>query len=381
LTVWSEFGSGSGFIISRNGLVLTSQHVIGPSEYLAVQIDKKRKIPAKLLAVDPLTDVAVLWINLAAIPDAGVAPLADSDPSIIESERVVTISSPLNERKVFTTGTANKVEKRSIVSDINLNRSDAGGPLFNSLGEAAGIMTFLHPEVSGPGAYGILRIEQTFPLIDEAKKKIKQTSAPPARFLPVDPSESFPLDAIKTAVRDFDMSRYAVDVGEFSVLVMTPTVRYRMTTAGYDLEDLKNRAQYISADKPVLFIYVAPRSRELGSEFSRLRLFCSDREVEPIRPLKVARAAAHGTTFRGLYAYSPTAISVDCGTVKIEIQSDGNPRKVRAKEIDRKVIARVDEEFSTYYQKYGRPPLTLLERRPDTSSKSKWWEFSKPPKQ
>jgi hypothetical protein len=387
LTVWSEFGSGSGFIISENGLVLTSQHVIGPSEYLAVQFDKKRKIPAKLLAVDPLTDVAVLWVNLAAIPDAGVAPLASSErdqPSIVESERVLTIGSPLNNRKVFTTGTANKVDKRSIVSDINLSRADAGGPVFNSLGEAAGIMTFLRPDVSGPGVYGILRIEQTFPLIEEAKKKMKQSSVPMARFLPVDPSESFPLDAMKTA-RDLDMSRYSLDVGEFSVLLMTPGVRYRLAKAGereVSFEELRNWGQYISASKPVLFIYVTPRSRESGTEFYKLRLFCSDREVEPIHPLKVARATAHGMTFRGLYAYSPTAISADCGSVKLEIHSEGNPQKVRTRELDRRVLARVDEDFAPYYQKYGRPPLTLLERRSEATNKSnKWWEFSKPPKQ
>ena len=384
LTVWSEFGSGSGFIVSENGLILTSQHVIGPSEYLAVQFDRKRKIPAKVLAVDPLTDVAVLWVNLAAIPDAGVAPLADSDrdqPSVVENERLVTIGSPLNERKVFTTGTANKVDKRSIASDINLNRAEAGGPVFNSLGEAAGIMTFLHPDVSGPGVYGILRIEQTFPLIDEAKKKMKQVPVPTARFLPVDPTESFPLDAVKTA-KDFDMSRYSLEVGEFSVLVMTPGVRQRLATSGsgeVSFEELRNWSNYLSASKPVLFIYVAPRSRE--TEFYKMRLFCSDREVEPIRPVKIARATAHGTTLRGLYAYSPNAISADCGTVTIEIHSDGNPRKVRTKELDRKVLARVDEDFSPYYQKYGRPPLTLLERRPETTNKTKWWEFSKPPKQ
>jgi hypothetical protein len=284
LTVWSEFGSGSGFIISENGLVLTSQHVIGPSEYLAVQFDKKRKLPAKLLAVDPITDVAVLWVNLAAIPDAGVAPLATSEPSIVENERVVTIGSPLNERKVFTTGTANKVEKRSIVSDINLNRSEAGGPLFNSLGEAAGIITFLRPDVSGPSAYGILRIEQTFPLLDEAKKKMRQTSVPPAKFLPVDPSESFPLDAIKAVAtaREFEMSRYSVDVGDFNVLVMTPAVRYRLAQAEVlkngavdDFEELKNRSQYISANKPVLFLYVAPRSGESKLSFTSCACFAA----------------------------------------------------------------------------------------------------------
>lgn len=384
LTVWSEFGSGSGFIVSEKGLVLTSQHVIGPSEYLAVQFDRKRKIPAKLLAVDPLTDVAVLWINVAAIPDAGVAPLASferDEPPVVESERLVTIGSPLNERKVFITGTASKIDKRSIVSDLNLNRAEAGGPVFNSLGDAAGIMTFLHPDVSGPGVYGILRIEQTFPLIDEAKKKMKAVSIPAARFLPVDPSESFPLDAIKT-LKDLDMSRYSLDVGEFNVLLMTPAVRNHLSKADYDLEYLRNWAGYMSASKPVLFIYVAPRTRENGNEFYKMRLFCSDREVEPIRPVKIARATAHSTTFRGLYAYSPNAVSADCGTVALEIQSDGNPQKVRTRELDRKVIARVDEDFSPYYLKYGRPPLTLLERRAETTNKSnKWWEFSKPPKQ
>jgi S1-C subfamily serine protease len=395
LTVWSEFGSGIGFIISEKGLVLTSQHVIGPSEYLAVQFDRNRKIPAKLLAADPLTDVAVLWINLAAIPDAGVAPLADSErdqPSVVEGERVVTIGSPLHARKVFTTGIANKVDKRSIVSDITLNRADSGGPLFNSAGEAAGITTFLRPDVSGPGVYGILRIEQTFPLIEEARKKMKRLSAPLARFLPVDPSEPFPLDAIKTvpAATNFDMTRYSFDLDDFSVLVMTPTVRHRLATAAQGealaaFEELRSWANYISASKPVLFIYVAPSSGESRADFYKMRLFCGDREVEPIHPAKAARVRAQEVTFRGIYAYSPTAISADCGTVELEIDSAGNPHKVRAKKLDRKLIARVDDDFSPYYQKYGRPPLALLESRAETdrttSKTNKWWEFSKPPKQ
>src|SRR5919106_6838542 len=110
VTVWSEFGNGTGFIIDDAGLVLTSEHVVGPSEYIAVQFDRKRKIPAKLLASDPETDVAVLWINLHALPDASVAPLAEVDePAVVEGERVVTIGSLLPERKTFTTGIAGKL--------------------------------------------------------------------------------------------------------------------------------------------------------------------------------------------------------------------------------------------------------------------------------
>ena len=397
LTVWSEFGSGTGFIIDEAGLVLTSEHIIAPSEYLAVQFDKGRKIPAKLLASDSEADLAVLWVNLAAVPDASVARLWDSkpaEPSVVEGERVVTIGSPLHQRKLFTTGTASKVNKRSITSTINLDKIDSGAPLFNSLGEAVGITTFLHRDVSGSQVYGILPIERTFSVIEDARKRMRRTSAPAARFLPVDPTGPFPLDAITTVAtaRDFDITRYSFNVGEFDVLLMTPTVRYHLANTRTErrkemdpFDGLPNWAEYASGYKPVLFIYAAPRSGEPKSEFNKMRLLCGDREVEPIHPAKIARfVTAQDVTFRGVYAYSPGAISADCGPVTLEIFSQGSPAKVRRRELDRKVIARVDEDFSPYYEKYGRPPLNLMEAQLSDKTRgrkrNKWWEFSKPPK-
>jgi S1-C subfamily serine protease len=50
VTVWSEIGSGTGFIVDSAGLVMTNQHVIGPSELISVQFDAKRKVAAKVLA-------------------------------------------------------------------------------------------------------------------------------------------------------------------------------------------------------------------------------------------------------------------------------------------------------------------------------------------
>ena len=362
VTVWSEFGNGSGFIIDEAGLVLTSQHVVGPSEYIAVQFDKKRKIPAKVLASDPQSDVAVLWINPNALPDATVALLAPSawnKPLVVEGERVVTIFSGWPDRKMFITGIASKLNKRSIISDINLNRSGYGGPLFNSAGEAVGIITYLHQDVSGAEVYGILRIDQTFQLIEQARRMMKRTTVPAARFLPVHPTETFPLDALKTAAtaKNFDMRRYEFDVGESRVLVMTPLVRHRLATTAQDsnvFPEFAKWADFVRADQPVLFIYVAPRSSEARTDFSKLRLFCGEREVEPILPARFV--TANDTTIHGIYAYAPTAVSADCGTVRLEILSAGNPIKVKTRDLDRKVIARVDEDFSPYYEKYGRQP-------------------------
>ncbi len=169
VTVWSEIGHGTGFIVDAKGLVLTNQHVVGPSEIVAVQFDQKRKVRAMLLAADPGKDVAVLWANLNALPDALVAPIARTDtkePTLVEGERVFTIGSPLSQRKILTTGIASKVEARAIISDININPGNSGGPLFNSLGFVVGLTTFGEQRRHGPGKWPASRrlMQDCFPL-------------------------------------------------------------------------------------------------------------------------------------------------------------------------------------------------------------------------
>ncbi len=70
VTVRSESGHGTGFFVDGKGLILTNQHVVGNSEYLAVQFDRTHKITAKLIAADPQKDVALLSVNIAALPNA-----------------------------------------------------------------------------------------------------------------------------------------------------------------------------------------------------------------------------------------------------------------------------------------------------------------------
>jgi S1-C subfamily serine protease len=166
VTVYSEFGHGTGFIVDPNGLVLTNAHVVEKSEYLAVQFDEKRKVTATLLASDSQKDIAVLRVNLAACSEAVVAPIAKTEaakneaakPAAVEGDRVFTIGSPLTLRKVLTTGVVSRVEPKSIISDININPGNSGGPLFNSAGLVIGVTTFNAQARSGPGLSGIVRI-------------------------------------------------------------------------------------------------------------------------------------------------------------------------------------------------------------------------------
>lgn len=63
-----------------------------------------------------------------------------------------------------------KVEQKAIISDINLDRGNSGGSLFNSQGEVVEIITFLDPVREGPGLSGVVRIEQALPLIEQGRK-------------------------------------------------------------------------------------------------------------------------------------------------------------------------------------------------------------------
>jgi S1-C subfamily serine protease len=418
VTVWSEIGHGTGFIFDTDGLVMTNQHVIGPSEYVAVQFDEKHKVLARVLAMDPEKDVAVLWINLEGFPETVPASLATGnrdEPSVIEGERVLTIGSPLNQRKVMTTGVVSKVEQRAIISDINLNHGNSGGPLFNSIGEVVGITTFGDfTRSGGPGISGIVRIEETFNVIDRARSAMKGRSGPSAVYLPVEPTDRYPLDAIKSVIlaEKFDTSRYLFGVGEFEVAVITPPLTYRLATEATRqaaktknkrndkdgaikgtidvLGDFQGWREYVGDYKPVIMLRATPKMGEsfwgmfgrglaaqygihrqanirFKTDFYRMKLFCGEKEVVPIHPAKIAHVVnesnyfvrAKDATYEGFYTYPASAISSACGQVRLEIFSERNPEKASSKTLSEKTITRIDEDFAPYFQKQGRPPLAV----------------------
>jgi len=409
VTVWSEIGHGTGFIFDDRGLVMTNQHVVGPSEYVAVQFDSQLKIAARVLALDPQRDVAVLWIDLSALPGATVAKIAiatEAEPSIVEGERVMTIGSPLNQRKVMTTGIASKVEPRAIISDININPGNSGGPLFNSLGEVVGITTFGESSnQGGPGISGIVRIEETNPVLELAKGKMALTEKPDPRRLQVDPTDTYPLDAIKEVVeaKKFDYDPYLFGVGDYEVVTSTPLFQYRrQTEAQREAEKTKNKrnknkdsikntyrateefrnwAEYVGAYKPVLIIQAQPKMAEsfwsavgrglaanygihspanlhFKSDFYRMKLFCGDKEVEPIHPAKIFFLTnensyfvrSNDATYVGFYAYPADAITEQCKTVRLEIYSEKHPDKAESKVLEKKTVRRIVEDFGPYFK-------------------------------
>jgi S1-C subfamily serine protease len=405
VTVWSEFGHGTGFIIDKEGLILTNQHVVGPSEYIAVQFDQKRKVRAVLLAASAEKDVAVLWANLENLPEATVAVIAKTDaeePAVTEGERVFTIGSPLNQKKIITTGIASKIEDKAIISDININHGNSGGALFNSIGEVVGITTFKDLDAGG-GIAGVVRIEQAYPVIEEARVKMAGMQKPLAKLLAVDPTDTFPLAAIKEVAeaKKFDASRYVIGIGDFTVTLLTPTLKFRMETEAEreaaktrgkrnkkegavqgtfrPFEDIRGWREYVGDYKPILLIRATPALGEsfwgavgrgmaanygirvqaklrFKTDFYKMRLMCGDKEVEPIHPAKIAHILSESNylisikdaTYEGFYSYPADAISERCGKVTLEMYSEKKPNEGKVKVLDVKTVTKIAADFAPY---------------------------------
>lgn len=413
VTVWSETGHGTGFIADEEGLVITNEHVVSRSQINAVQFDERRKASAVVVASDADKDIAILRIAPRVFDGAIAAPIARSgngDASVVEGERVFTIGSPLNQRKIITSGIVSKIEPRAIISDININHGNSGGPLFNSLGEVVGVTTFGDNDPrGGPGISGIVRIEQALPLLDEARKKLSEP-APEAKLLPVEPSDTYPLDAIKAAVtaEKFNTKPYTYGIGGFDVAFTTPVLLYRMRSQAaveaakgkarrnrrsadairntYDpAHDFRNWEEYVGEFRPILLVNARPQLREgfwsafgrglamsqgmyagpanmaFQADFYRMKLLCGVKEVEPIHAGKAAIVLneenafvrVKDATFEGVYAYPSDAIGPQCGTVTLQLFTEKNPSQAVVLVVRPGTVRKVWADFDPYRKQAG----------------------------
>jgi serine protease Do len=147
-----QVGSGSGFIVTADGLIVTNKHVVSDEEatYTVVQSGGK-EFPATVLARDPNNDVAILKIEGSGFP---VLPLGDSD-AIKVGQTAIAIGNPLGEfansvsrgiisgiKRDVTAGSGFGQEERLtniIQTDAAINPGNSGGPLFDINGRVIGV--------------------------------------------------------------------------------------------------------------------------------------------------------------------------------------------------------------------------------------------------
>jgi serine protease Do len=160
-----EQGSGSGFLISSDGLILTNNHVVAGADRVIVRLYDKREFTAKVVGADPATDVAVIKIEALGLP---AASLGNSDSTRV-GEWVLAIGNPMGEQFAFTV-TAGIVSAKGrllaglqqskyaiqdfIQTDAAINPGNSGGPLVNVRGDVIGINAAIASENGLSAGYG-----------------------------------------------------------------------------------------------------------------------------------------------------------------------------------------------------------------------------------
>ena len=148
--------TGSGFIISSDGYLLTNNHVVEDADEVKVSLGDRREYKAEIIGTDPRSDVAVLKIDAEDLPTLKIG----KSEKLRVGEWVVAIGSPFQLRFSVTSGIVS-AKGRSIPNgsdstyvpfiqtDVAINPGNSGGPLFNLDGEVIGINSQIYTRSGG----------------------------------------------------------------------------------------------------------------------------------------------------------------------------------------------------------------------------------------
>ena len=154
-----EQGQGSGFLLDRQGHILTNYHVIAGAQQVEVTLSNRSKYAAKVVGVDRSHDLAVIRIQA---PGLQPATLGDSK-NLVVGQKVFAIGNPFGLNGSMTRGIISSIRSvrareafidEAIQTDAAINPGNSGGPLLNSRGEVIGINTLIASSVGQSSGVG-----------------------------------------------------------------------------------------------------------------------------------------------------------------------------------------------------------------------------------
>jgi S1-C subfamily serine protease len=153
-------GQGSGFIIDREGIILTNAHVVDKADKVTVILKDGRSLQGKVQGVDPVTDLAV--VKISGAKNLPIAILGDSD-IVKVGDWAIAVGNPFGLDNTVTLGIVSTLKRASsavgmndkrldfIQTDAAINPGNSGGPLLDGQGRVIGINTAIRADAMGIG--------------------------------------------------------------------------------------------------------------------------------------------------------------------------------------------------------------------------------------
>ena len=144
-------GTGSGFVLSSDGYIMTNAHVVEGADEVLVTLTDKREFKARLIGADKRTDVAVVKIQATGLPAVKVGDVS----RLKVGEWVMAIGSPFGLDNSVTAGIVSAKQRDTgeylpfIQTDVAINPGNSGGPLINMRGEVVGINSQIYSRSGG----------------------------------------------------------------------------------------------------------------------------------------------------------------------------------------------------------------------------------------
>ena len=166
VSIRTQGGSGTGFLVDSDGTIVTNAHVVGDSSQVQVRFEDDGDLhTAEVLGVDASTDLAAIRVDASAAD--GVRPLALADSDEVQvGEHAVAIGYPLGLDRTATAGIVSGLDRdiqapngfsidKVIQTDAPINPGNSGGPLLNASGQVIGVNSQIATAGGGNGSVGI----------------------------------------------------------------------------------------------------------------------------------------------------------------------------------------------------------------------------------
>lgn len=392
--VWTPTARITGFLAHDSGLIVTNQRGVAAAKSVEVQLSRDRKIVGRVVATDDKGDVAVIRVNPQALTDMRPIPMecdATRQP-YKEDTDIVTLAMPLTNAVAVIPGSVSKPTPPNIVTDFILDYGGVGGPAFAVNGQFAGVTSSIATDDGRTGGHvSLSTADAACTLL--ASAIAQRTSPPAATSLPVEPLKAFPVSALDEAMRARAgaLNAYTMSTSDFDIAFMTPIqvhagqerairlagsgVRQGVTAGNrlVDPEDnFANWAAYVTSIPPVLLIRATPRLAEgflttlargaaltqgvaipaikrPKSGFDRMTLSCGSTTLVPVHALTIEQHISETDVVdEGLYAFDPSALNPQCGTIKLEIFSQKDGGKGETRTVDPKIVEQFWNDFAPY---------------------------------